>query len=154
MDYARKIRETVTTVTKYLIGGLAGGVASTLTNPLDVVRIRLQNQTSGQQQYTGMVQGMGACWREEGMRGLTRGLYASWGRELTYSSARIGLYEPIRGFVDQAVGGESHGNSQEINPFLELEQKLEMELLFRVGIIVRVYLLLEYKMMLVEKFLQ
>jgi hypothetical protein len=116
MDYARKIRETVTTVTKYLIGGLAGGVASTLTNPLDVVRIRLQNQTSGQQQYTGMVQGMGACWREEGMRGLTRGLYASWGRELTYSSARIGLYEPIRGFVDQAVGGESHGNSQEINP--------------------------------------
>ena len=91
-------------VLKFSIGGMSCGVASTLTNPLDVVRIRLQNQVAGSGTKDGMVSGLKRIVAEEGMRGLTRGLYASWAREITYSSARIGLYDPARDFVS---GGET-----------------------------------------------
>ena len=65
-------------VLKFSIGGMSCGVASTLTNPLDVVRIRLQNQVAGSGVKDGMISGMKRIVTEEGMRGLTRGLYASW----------------------------------------------------------------------------
>jgi hypothetical protein len=94
-----------------MIGGMACGVASTLTNPLDVIRIRLQSQTQGVREYTGMVQGIRVVFRKEGLRGLTRGLYASWCRELSYSSARIGLYDPIRGIL-----APNATSSQDISP--------------------------------------
>lgn len=92
------------TLAKFQIGGLSCGVASTLTNPLDVCRIRLQNQVKGSGVQDGMVSGLVRIVREEGMRGLSRGMYASWAREMTYSSARIGLYDPARDLVS---GGET-----------------------------------------------
>lgn len=84
------------TFLSFNIGGLSCGTASTLTNPLDVVRIRMQNRAAGDARYSGMLSALRLTFREEGMAGMTRGLYASWARELTYSSARIGLYDPIR----------------------------------------------------------
>ena len=104
-------KSTAAVVFKTLIGGMACGVASTLTNPLDVIRIRLQSQAPGVREYTGMVQGIGHVFKYEGARGLSRGLYASWCRELSYSSARIGLYDPIRGFL-----APNATSSQDISP--------------------------------------
>jgi hypothetical protein len=84
------------------IGGIACGIASTITNPIDVVKIRLQNQGNapkGTQEYKGMLQGLGKMWAEEGVAGFSRGLHASWAREITYSSARIYLYDKIRNLM-------------------------------------------------------
>jgi len=92
------------TLLSFNIGGLSCGTASTLTNPLDVVRIRMQARASGSARYNGLVSALTLTFKEEGMAGMTRGLYASWARELTYSSARIGLYDPIRAGL---AGGET-----------------------------------------------
>jgi len=102
---------------KASIGGMACGIASTVTNPLDVIRIRLQNQSSANPEYTGMVQGLRMLASKEGLRGLTRGLYASWARELSYSSARIGLYDPIRGILVKRTGTHAEAASTEISPW-------------------------------------
>jgi hypothetical protein len=53
---------------------------------------------------TGMLSGLKQIVRGEGGSGLFRGIYASWAREVTYSSARIGLYQPIKDFM---VGEET-----------------------------------------------
>lgn len=59
-----------------MAGGAAGVVAAALTNPLDVVRTRLQTQGDLAPQYhtRGLIVTMKRLWLEEGMRGLTRGL--------------------------------------------------------------------------------
>jgi hypothetical protein len=51
-----------------------------------------------------MVSGLRKVWAEEGLRGLSSGLYASWAREISYSSCRIGLYDPLRALL---AGGET-----------------------------------------------
>lgn len=46
--------------------------------------------------YTNMFQGMRVVVHEEGVRGLYKGITASWMRESIYSSLRLGLYEPFK----------------------------------------------------------
>jgi hypothetical protein len=58
-------------------------------NPLDVTKIRLQNQAEIAK-YSGMVSGISTIYREEGFRGLGRGMTASMLREISYSSIRMG----------------------------------------------------------------
>ncbi|KAI8817414.1 mitochondrial carrier domain-containing protein [Fimicolochytrium jonesii] len=58
-------------------GAAAGLLSSVLVCPLDVLKIRIQNQRhqSGvSPKYTGTVQGVKLIWNEEGVRGLFRGL--------------------------------------------------------------------------------
>ena len=93
------------TLLSFNIGGLSCGTASTLTNPLDVVRIRMQARASGSARYNGLVSALTLTFKEEGMAGMTRGLYASWARELTYSSATVdfafGLARAMRSASEQ-----------------------------------------------------
>jgi hypothetical protein len=79
--------------TNIALAGLANSVGAFVTNPLDVVKCRLQ-----------VVYGRNAGWvrvfysivREEGASGLYRGLSASLLRECSYSALRLGLYAPVR----------------------------------------------------------
>lgn len=65
----------------------------------------MQNQHTGQTiKYKSLLQGVYTILREEGTGGLTKGLSASMMRELTYSSIRIGLYEPLRTFFATSLG--------------------------------------------------
>jgi hypothetical protein len=69
---------------------IAGGVCafvSTTLHPLDVIKIRLQNQSkiNGSVQYTGMISGISRIYSEEGFKGITKGLFASILREISYS---------------------------------------------------------------------
>jgi hypothetical protein len=48
-----------------------------------------------------MGSGVVKIWKDEGMRGMARGMHASWAREISYSSCRIGLYDPIRKVLAQ-----------------------------------------------------
>lgn len=86
---------------KAIIGGVSCSVATFVLNPLEVTRIRMQNQskmaaTPGVQQYTSMHQALRRIFAEEGAHGLMSGVVPSIFRGLLYSSLRIGLYEPIR----------------------------------------------------------
>lgn len=85
--------------------GIAGSVCalvSSFLNPFDVTKIRLQNQSVGADgvvKYQGLVSGARVILREEGLVGLSRGVEASVYRELTYSTVRIGAYEPLRSYL-------------------------------------------------------
>jgi len=87
---------SVASVLEFTLGGVSSGIASTVTNPLSVVRVRIQNQVSGENAYKGMISGIRKIWLEEGMPGMCRGLHASWVREISHSSIRFGLYDPLR----------------------------------------------------------
>ena len=100
----------VSTVLKQagIAGVVCAGVSAVL-NPFDVTKIRLQIQT-GSGKYQGLVSGMRLILQEEGWRGLTKGIEPSIFRELSYSTVRIGAYEPLRGLIS----GGSH--STDTNP--------------------------------------
>lgn len=87
-------------VLKAAIGGVSCSTATFVLNPLDVARIRMQNQSkmavSAGAQYTSMRHTLQRIFAEEGARGLMRGIEPSMCREVFYSSLRIGWYEPIR----------------------------------------------------------
>ncbi|KAH8920185.1 mitochondrial carrier [Atractiella rhizophila] len=63
--------------TESMIAGAGAGVISSIaTCPLDVVKTKLQAQGKvvGREAYKGLVGSFGRIWREEGIRGLYRGL--------------------------------------------------------------------------------
>ena len=65
-------------------------------NPLDVVKIRMQNN-SAEYPWTekSFLRGLFKIYKEEGRFGLSRGMHATILRELCYSTTRLGAYEPI-----------------------------------------------------------
>lgn len=83
-------------VVKALIAGGVCAVVSAFLNPMDVTKIRMQNQVADTKKYSGFISGMRLILKEEGLYGLSKGMEASMLREISYSSIRIGAYEPLR----------------------------------------------------------
>jgi len=82
-----------------IISGFAAGVASnTLTNPIWMVKTRMQllvDHTAGQRAYNGYTDAISAIMKEEGFGGFYRGLSASyWG--CTEGAIQFLLYENIK----------------------------------------------------------
>jgi len=75
-------------------GGVGCGISGFLTNPCDVVKIR--NQQYGGQLYGTFTGTFRQIIKDEGANGLLKGAKASVLREATYSSIRMGFYEPIK----------------------------------------------------------
>jgi hypothetical protein len=86
---------------KAVLSGQVCAIIAAFLNPFDVIKIRLQNQSphSSHPQYKGFFSGLLQIYRQEGLTGWCRGLEASILREMTYSSIRIGAYEPIRNAI-------------------------------------------------------
>jgi len=61
----------------YLAGGVAGSVATLITHPLDVVKVRMVVVPLKSQAYNGIVHGLEKILEQEGVRGLYRGLIPS-----------------------------------------------------------------------------
>lgn len=90
----KKIDHEEQVLSKALIAGFVCAVVAGGLNGFDVAKIRLQNQLSND--YQGFFGTLKKIFREEGIRGLAKGIEPSMLREMTYSSIRIGGYEPIR----------------------------------------------------------
>ncbi len=80
----------------------AGGAAVITVNfihPIDVVKTRLQiageagRQTKAANGVTGVVK---AILADEGAGAFYKGIGAAWMREASYTSLRLGLYEPMK----------------------------------------------------------
>lgn len=69
-------------------------MAASVTHPLDLVKVRLQTRTGN------MPKSMSGTFvhvvKNNGVRGLYNGLSASLLRQLTYSTARFGIYEELK----------------------------------------------------------
>lgn len=88
---------------KFFTGMVAAQVAAVFTNPIDVVKVRLQIQNelgataiSGSGPKMGLLKTFTHIARTEGMLALQKGIVPSLLRETSYSSIRLAAYEPIR----------------------------------------------------------
>src|SRR3989338_11462650 len=95
----------------YVFGGLSCAWAGTMTNGIDVAKTRWQllSGAQGSSSTEGAVARglprflpwLGEQMRREGVaRFLLRGVTATWLRELSYSSVRMGLYEHLKRRID------------------------------------------------------
>lgn len=95
----------------YVFGGLSCAWAGTLTNGIDVTKTRWQLLTN---QERGASLPRFGPWllsqmKTEGVfRFLMRGVAATWLRELSYSSIRMGLYEQLKRSIDKDGQGVSY----------------------------------------------
>ncbi|CAD7948869.1 unnamed protein product [Amoebophrya sp. A25] len=85
----------------FVSGGAGCAVSGFVTNPCDVVKIR--NHQYGGEKYGNFFRTFRTVFVEEGVAGLLKGVSATVLRESTYSSVRMGLYEPIRDTISLAV---------------------------------------------------
>jgi hypothetical protein len=86
------------------ISGSACAVIAAGLNGIDVAKIRIQNEAPGVRKYVSMLPSLRTIYREEGWQGLNRGVFPSILREISYSSIRIGAYEPVRKMMAEANG--------------------------------------------------
>ena len=82
---------------KMFSGGAGCSISGFITNPCDVIKIR--NQLYGNPTFFGTARSI--INGPEGPGGLLKGVKATVMRESTYSSVRMGLYEPIKFGVSQ-----------------------------------------------------
>jgi hypothetical protein len=89
----------------FLFGGISAQVAALFTNPIDVVKIRLQLQgeqalkSASGSNAVGLVGMFSRVMKQEGILALWKGIVPSLLREISYSSFRLGAYEPIRNML-------------------------------------------------------
>lgn len=82
--------------------GMASICAATVTQPIDLMKVRLQLEGEAtkaearQRQYGNIFRGIYMVAKHEGVLGLYKGVTASWARESVYSTLRLGLYEPFK----------------------------------------------------------
>lgn len=73
----------------FIIGGISGAMGQTATHPFDVFKVRMQIQK------TSLRQTIRDCLKEVGVRSFYIGWTASMLRQLTYSTARLGMYNTL-----------------------------------------------------------
>lgn len=80
-------------------GGAASMVASVVTHPLDLAKVRLQTAKTPGQSLVGMIYNI---ITKEGVLKIYSGLSASLLRQATYSTARFGIYEALKEWYIEA----------------------------------------------------
>ncbi|KAK5988812.1 Mitochondrial oxaloacetate transport protein [Cladobotryum mycophilum] len=91
-----------TTAGAFIAGAIAACGAVTVTHPAEVLKIRQQLQgelqAKGHQPttYRGPIHGISVIVRNEGIRGIYRGLGAAYIYQVLLNGSRLGFYEPMR----------------------------------------------------------
>ncbi|KAI9512876.1 oxaloacetate carrier [Russula earlei] len=99
----------LSTVEGFLLGGVAACVAVTFSNPAEVAKTRLQLQGElvkggGHKVYKNVFDVFAKTWRNEGIRGVQRGLPPAYAYQILLNGSRLGFYEPIRRTTNQLFG--------------------------------------------------
>lgn len=80
-------------VASFVAGGVAGAVSRTVVSPLERLKILLQVQNPGKEEYKMSIgKALGKMWREEGWRGLMAGNGTNCIRIVPYSAVQFGSY--------------------------------------------------------------
>ncbi|CAM1310879.1 Uncharacterised protein r2_g2119 [Pycnogonum litorale] len=95
--------ETSQKLQNFVLAGMSSMMGAIVTNPIDVIKVRMQLEgelmLKGEhltRHYSGFTKGFSYIVTHEGARGLYKGLVASLMREGSYSTIRIGAYEPMK----------------------------------------------------------
>ncbi|PPQ69783.1 hypothetical protein CVT26_014171 [Gymnopilus dilepis] len=102
--YTKKGRPLSTTE-GFICGGIAACIAVTISNPAEVAKTRLQLQgelakDGGQKVYKNAFDVLAKTWKNEGIRGIQRGLAPA----ILLNGSRLGFYEPFRRGLNKFIG--------------------------------------------------
>ncbi|EOD44647.1 putative mitochondrial oxaloacetate transporter protein [Neofusicoccum parvum UCRNP2] len=112
-----------TTLGSFIAGGIAACGAVTVTHSFETVKIRLQLQGELQAKkdapklYRGVLHGVSTILKNEGPKGLFRGLSCAYIYQMTLNGCRLGFYEPIRGNLTRLLFHDTNVQSFGINIF-------------------------------------
>jgi solute carrier family 25 protein 34/35 len=111
-----------TTTGAFIAGGIAACGAVTATHPFETVKIRLQLQGELQsklavKQYKGVFHGVGVILKNEGVRGIYRGIGCAYVYQILLNGCRLGFYEPLRAACTKLVFKDQNVQSLGINIF-------------------------------------
>jgi len=100
---------TLSTAEGFICGGLAACTAVTFSNPAEVAKTRLQLQgelakDGGVKVYNSAVDALAKTWRNEGIRGLQRGLSPAYVYQILLNGSRLGFYDPFRRTFNRLAG--------------------------------------------------
>ncbi|QRV97766.1 mitochondrial carrier protein [Ceratobasidium sp. AG-Ba] len=93
--------------------GLAACTAVTVSNPAEVAKTRLQLQGELQSKgapkvYKNVIDVFMKTWKNEGIRGIQRGLGPAYVYQILLNGSRLGFYEPFRKLFNSAIGLKPH----------------------------------------------
>ncbi|KAF2762785.1 mitochondrial carrier [Pseudovirgaria hyperparasitica] len=112
-----------TTLGAFIAGGVAACGAVTVTHGFETVKIRLQLQgelkAKGEapRMYKGVLHGVGVITKNEGIKGLLRGLSCAYIYQMTLNGCRLGFYEPLRQSITTLIFRDPTVQSFGVNIF-------------------------------------
>ncbi|KAJ7597460.1 mitochondrial carrier domain-containing protein [Mycena floridula] len=115
----RAVKGSLSTLEGFGCGGIAASIAVTFSNPFEVAKTRLQLQGelvkagAGPKVYRNALDVIGKSWRNEGLRGIQRGIGPAYVYQILLNGSRLGFYEPFRRNLNKLAGL----SASEQNPF-------------------------------------
>ncbi|KAF8808112.1 mitochondrial carrier [Phlegmacium glaucopus] len=99
----------LSTAEGFACGGVAACIAVTVSNPAEVAKTRLQLQgelakEGGKKVYKNALDVFAKTWKNEGIRGMQRGLYPAYAYQILLNGSRLGFYEPFRRNLNKFIG--------------------------------------------------
>lgn len=96
----------------FLAGAMAACAAVTFTNPIELIKTRMQLQGelgdhAASRIYRNPGQAFALILRKEGVRGLQQGLTAGYLYQIGFNGCRVGLYEPCRYYITRLVNPDA-----------------------------------------------
>ncbi|KAJ3535807.1 hypothetical protein NMY22_g6314 [Coprinellus aureogranulatus] len=106
---SRAQAQPISTGEGFVCGGIAACIAVTVSNPAEVAKTRLQLQgelakNGGVRVYNNSLDVFKKTLRNEGIRGLQRGLGPAYAYQILLNGSRLGFYEPIRQGTNAMLG--------------------------------------------------
>lgn len=112
-----------TTTGSFIAGGLAACGAVTASHPFETIKIRLQLQGELQaadiavKKYKGVLHGVSVVAKNEGIKGLYRGIGCAYIYQVLLNGCRLGFYEPLRASTTKLFFKDSSVQSLGVNVF-------------------------------------
>uniref|UniRef100_A0A093XQN6 Mitochondrial thiamine pyrophosphate carrier 1 n=1 Tax=Talaromyces marneffei PM1 TaxID=1077442 RepID=A0A093XQN6_TALMA len=94
-------------VAAFIAGGVAGAVSRTIVSPLERLKILLQIQSVGREEYRLSIwKALAKMRKEEGWRGFMRGNGTNCIRIIPYSAVQFGSYNFYKKFIEATPGAD------------------------------------------------
>jgi solute carrier family 25, member 34/35 len=112
-----------TTTGAFIAGGLAACGAVTATHPFETVKVRLQLQgelqakTLVEKKYRGVLHGVSVITKNEGIKGIYRGIGCAYIYQILLNGCRLGFYEPLRASATKLIFKDPNVQSLGVNVF-------------------------------------